>query len=372
MSLTSKNSPSIISWFIPVLLQSLVVAAIVGWLTYQSTRTSVSIQAFKVRSEILSGIVQHLNSYLEKPHLINRINKQAMYSQRLNNLDLPSMETYFTTQIQIFEDVSFIYYGDKTGGIVGAGRSEDGNFEYIIADKSTNANYEIYDFDVMGEKSPLKNSLPDYDATTRPWYQAPVKKGGGTWSEVYKYLDRPTLAITAGLPIYDKPDEIQGVTACDLTLDRVKKYLVKIKSGTSGEIFIVERDGKLIATSSDEEPYIITGNETRRLTPHESKNPLIKATAGFLKSKFNDISNIKSNQQLHFNMDGKEQFVEINRYLDPMGLDWLIVLVMPEDDFMQNVREAVSMSVGVALLALLLADLLALGLYNLLAGQRRN
>jgi hypothetical protein len=90
----------------------------------------------------------------------------------------------------------------------------------------------------------------------------------------------------------------------------------------------------LVASSATEASYTIVNKEAKRLKASESKDTLIRATAQHLSKHFGNLNKIKARQYLEFTLNGERQFAQITPWKDKYGLDWLIVVTIPESDFM--------------------------------------
>ena len=100
----------------------------------------------------------------------------------------------------------------------------------------------------------------------------------------------------------------------------------------------------LVATSTAEAPFQITTqpvalpeDKVTRLRASESRNPLTQATAKYLEAEFGNFNTIKTKQQLNFTLNHQRQFLQVLPFKDSRGVDWLIVVVVPESDFMEQI-----------------------------------
>ena len=101
----------------------------------------------------------------------------------------------------------------------------------------------------------------------------------------------------------------------------------------------MEPSGTLVAHSLDQLPYLIDENgEAKRFLAVESDNQLVQATARFMFNYFGDLQAIETTHRLDFLLDGERQFVQVTPFRDAYGLDWLIVVVIPEADFMAQIQ----------------------------------
>ena len=167
------------------------------------------------------------------------------------------------------------------------------------------------------------------------------------------------LGITAAIPLKDtKTKNIKGVMAIDLTLEEISKFLTTLRISSAGRAFIIEKSGKMVATSTNN-PLVrrnAWGNE--RLHYLDSPDPLVKATANFLQTKFNNFQDIKLPQQLVLNFRNDRHFVQAISLDDYPDLDWLIVTVIPESDFMEHIHRNTYTTLLLSLLVLISAVVL--------------
>ena len=94
----------------------------------------------------------------------------------------------------------------------------------------------------------------------------------------------------------------------------------------------------------------------------QSRNPVIQASAKYLKSNFANFNQIKANQsyQLEFNYENERQFLQIFRYQDGLGLDWFIVAIIPESDFMEHIYEITRQTIFLCILAFILVIIISI------------
>lgn len=106
--------------------------------------------------------------------------------------------------------------------------------------------------------------------------------------------------------------------------------------------------------------YVTTKKGQARRNVVNSNNPLIRDTALYLQKQFKSFDKIDRNQQLDFDINGKRQFVQVTAIRDGRGLDWLIVVVIPEVDFMERIDANTRSTILLCLAALILATILGI------------
>ncbi|AFZ06774.1 multi-sensor hybrid histidine kinase [Oscillatoria nigro-viridis PCC 7112] len=348
---------------VPFVLQIFLAVGLTGWLSLRNGKTAVNNVTTQLRTEVVARINQQLNSYLETPHLVNAISADAIRRFGLWNRDnMSSMRSYFYWQLKQFSTVSYISFGGEKKEYAGAGYKDDGSVVIEITDRSTNFLNTIVKVDREGNPTQFKETHPDYDPRIRPWYKAAKVAGKPQWNKIYQYFIQPSLGISASQPVYDKNGTFIGVVSTDLFLSKIGNFLQSLKIGKSGKTFIIERSGFLVASSTPEKPFINKKNrkKTQRLKAIESSVPLIQGTAQHLIEHFGNFTEIDSNQQLEFILEGEREFVQVSPFQDGRGLDWLIVVVVPEADFMEEINANTRSTILLCFLALVLATLLGI------------
>jgi signal transduction histidine kinase len=367
VSKLTKSVPLRFILVVPFILEISLAVGLTGWLSIQNGERAVNGVASQLRSEITARIQQYLETYVATPHKINQVNADAIQLGQLDLQNFPQLEQHFLHQIQIFESVRAIYVGtEQTGGHIGSELGEDGILLMKVSGEETGHEVRFYEVDANYKRTRLVRSKPNFNSRTRPWYQTAVKKKKANWGEIYKLYAVPKYVLNASLPVYDDRQNLLGVVAVDFSLEKISQFLKSLKIGRSGETFIVERQtGLLVASSANQAPYIIpnptapvTQQDAKRVAAIASSDVLGRLTTKHLLDRFGSLTRITNQQQLDFNIDGKRQFLQVMPLQDDRGLDWLIVVVVPESDFMAqidaNTRATILLCLGAFGIATLL------------------
>ena len=342
---------------VPFVAQVIATVGLVGYLSFRNGQQAVEDLATQLRHEITARIEDRLNSYLQIPHRINQINADDVEIGKLDLADIEGLERHFWKQIQRFDSASYIYFGSEAEIFSGAERGVDGAFNIAYwSQDSPGDEYETYATNERGDRTQLLSAFPDYDMLSRPWYRAAVRAGRPSWGEIYVWAaPYPKVALPAVLPIYDDARELQGVFAVDLSLLDISEFLQSLKVGTTGETFIMERSGLLVATSTDRVPFIDDNGDRHRLRATDIDERLIRTTAEQLLETFDRLGEIDRPAQLTFKLDDRPQLVQVTPYRDELGLDWFIVVVVPEADFMAQIHRNTRITLALCAIAFLLA-----------------
>ena len=146
--------------------------------------------------------------------------------------------------------------------------------------------------------------------------------------------DPPTLGVSFVRPYYEN-QRLRGVLGADFALLGINDFLKQIQPNSDSRVFMIERSGDLIATSSQQQPF---DANRQRLNVSAIADPLIRATGQQLRQTYGDRIAIRDRQPMTFNFNQQAQIVEVNPVVDADGLDWLIVVVTPESTFMGQIE----------------------------------
>jgi PAS domain S-box-containing protein len=338
-------------------VQIFATVGVIGWLSFRHGKRAVNEVATQLQDEITVHIEDRLEQYLAIPHQINQSNQDAIRLGSLTLDKLQSWEQHLWRQVQRFDSVSYIGVANEQRGLIAAGRRNRDQLVIIQANPATDFDFYTYSTHSEGDRKTLIESTTNYDPRLRPWYKAALQAGQPTWSDIFPLFgegDR-TLLISAIQPVYDSNQQVQGVLNTTLRLSTISDFLQTLKIGKSGRLFIMERSGLLVATSTPEPPFQHNPNQITRLKASQSRDPLIQASANYLTQQFGEFKAIQESQHLDFKRQGQRQFLQVMPLQDSHGLDWLIVVVLPEADFLDHIHNNTQSTILLCLVALIIA-----------------
>lgn len=334
-------------------------ASLMGYIAFRNGQKAVNDLASQLRRELTARIEQKLTRYLDTPHAINRVSSSAlvMGDLSINNAESAGL---FLQQMKVSPFLNSIYCGsDLDGDFLGVTRADEDpdKLRIMARNRATDGIMYLYDLDNRGERMFFVEKLRPYDPRVRPWYRAAFTAGRPIWSEVYLDFTSGLPTVTASLPVYNRTgNTLIGVCGADVLLtEEFRAFLRNLDIGENGQAFIIESSGKLISSTSDDDLVMGSGDNARQRLASESSDRLIRETSNFLNERFGNFQKIERSQQLEFQLNGARQFVQVSPLRDNRGLDWLIVLVIPEADFMQQVHEQTRITLILSALVLFLA-----------------
>jgi serine phosphatase RsbU (regulator of sigma subunit) len=306
--------------------------------------------------QIHNHIERRIEDLLNLPSRIQRINANLIKDGWLDLKNLRSWKPLLLEQAQAFKGLSSITWGGSDGSSVGISRYPgQSGYEFVIKDEQTGKNLEEYYFDLHGrsELNPRGRFLED--PRNQPWYNAAIRAGKPAWTNpyvrVYKNNPNSTLAMGYVQPIYDSNKMIIGVMNAELTLDDISLFLEKLSIGRTGKAFIVDRKGRLIATSTG---VPVTGTMNFPTIASDSADRQIAKAAKYLEESFGSLGAIDARYQINLKINGKPYLLMVSPSDHETGLTWIIGTLVPESDFLADIKSGRELSIKIGMIVVLI------------------
>ena len=349
---------------IPFIIQIVIAVGLVGYFSFINGQKAVNDITAQLRDEIATRIQHYIQEHLYRPHLINQLNANAIQSGQLNPDDIPQTERHLFALFKCIPGGISTYIGTASGNFTMISREENDSLVIRLSNPATNGHLNLYTPDSHGNHKELLSSAPQYDPRKRPWYKTAIKKGKPSWTNVYSDFETKEAGVTAVYPVYDEKKNVTAVLGSSFKLGRIDFFLRNLKIGKTGQVFIMERNGLLMNMSTPESIFEMRNGKLARLNALDSSNKRIRLTAEHLLQLETDFKNIKTVKQYDFNFDNANYFIQVTPFKDDFGLDLLIVLILPEADFMEQIHKNNRTTILLCLLTLLIAILVGIATSN--------
>ena len=371
---------------VPFVLQTMGAVGLTGYLSFHSGQKAVNQLVEQLMGEVGDRVDQTLATYLAAPYLVNQLNQDAIdrgdLKLNLSQYD-PQREKYLWQQMRQFSNLSWLSLGAEADGAYAGAHQSELSAEIAVANRFTQSQIVHYSMDAQGKRvAPIKVELGKYDSRLRPWYKAAAETRKFTWTSVYSGYTSGALFIAASLPIYDASGKLLGVSSVDLSLGNLQRFLAQTHVSQSGQVFIMERSGELVVSSSQEPAFGSgqsgSGQSPLRRQAIDSQVLAIQAAARYI-HRLKPVGEISKRSIFRFQEAGQRYFAEvlplsasgfnsansnsvksisanpnsINLNSDPP--DWLIVVVVPEADFMAQINDNAYQTMLLCVAALLLS-----------------
>ncbi len=340
--LSSRIARTSTKWILPLVLVApvLVVASALTLLAHTTGKRSAGDLANQSMQQIHKRIEEHLTRLLDMPPAINELNKRMLATGELSLSKVDRNRVPVFETLNIFQAVSSVVIGRAEGETMWVIRYPgESTYEYAIK-RSPEAKMEEYALDEKGRTVGKRLSQYDFHPTLRPWYKAAIAADGPTWGEVYVWVrggKGETLGIPYVEPYRDANSNILGVIDTEFTLSDISVFLGQLEVGKTGKAFIMEGDGNLIATS---EALECMTADLGRLPAMESPDSWIAAASRELLTRFGSPRTIAAQQQAEIEVAGQSMRMVLSPYHNRRNLDWFIVTLVPNADFLADIEDS--------------------------------
>ncbi len=353
---------------VPFILQMFGIVGAIGYLSFQNSKIAIENLTLKLKAEANQRIEQHLNEYLNTSKIIVEEKADSFSQGVISPTNLKQVGRYLWKIREVRDKkFGFLLFGSLNRDHVSVGEHfDDGRITINQIDsQSSDRSFKIYEADKNGNQTNLLATDLDYinQFQKEAWYAEVMQQQKELWTSVYQWETSPyPLSIAASFPIRDRSQNIIGVLALEKRLSNISNFLKDIQISPASRIFIFERSGLVVATSTTEKLFTFKDEKPQRLNVVDSQDVLVAESAKFLLEEFDSFQAIENEQQLKFKTQDGQQFMSVTVWKDSWGIDWLVAIVVPKSDFMAEIYANTKTTVILSSIALLLA--LLLGVYT--------
>ncbi len=381
----TRSIPLRLLLIIPFVLQILGAVGLVGYLSYRNGEKAVESIAQQLMDQAGNRIKDYLDHTLEIQRQTIAVNYQALQQGVINLNDFAALRQYFWQQINLSPNLTLNMFANEKGEMVSYQRILSPEF-LRVSRQLTGENLQIgtifwqentlpditkrrfHLLDAQGKNQKLLKFQATVDTRQTNWYKDGKAATKQTWSQIYLYKVPLLLGLSAVVPVYDNQGKFQGVFNSGITLDGISAFLNNLKFSPAGQTFIIDPGGDLVATSTQERPYLKDQQgKPIRLPVIQSTNDWTRAIALYLQAEYGDFQHIPKNLQFTVKVPGNNLFAQVLSYQDQYGLDWILVTVIPASDFMGKINANTKITFLLCLLTLVIATGLGIITSNLIA-----
>ncbi len=347
--------------FLPLLLGAV---GMTSWLANEAGEASVDEVATALGYANEDRIRQSVISLLSEPSRVTRINLSEVELGLLDPTDLDLVRRRMARQVMDFGSVAYIYYGTVDGDAVGFQREKDGSYSYSLRDEHGNlATYTATDDLAVGAMTDPGSA---YDPRSRPWYTSGATATEPTWTDVYVWFGRDELCIDVVAPVRDAAGSLVGVLDAGYTLGGLSDFLESLEIGKTGEAFIVDGEGLVVASSAGGPLFLPDKDKARRITPDELTTPL----SAFVGASLSSVDPSERSTRLHH-----PELGPITVMVHPLEvheqLDWQLAVAIPQHDYTEHYEALRRQTFYLSALAVLVTMLAVLLFVRRLSGPLR-
>ena len=142
----------------------------------------------------------------------------------------------------------------------------------------------------------------------------------------------------------------------------ISTFLTSLHFSKSGQTFIIDRSGNLLAAPTLKTPAAKPAKQqSARSLAVNSSDTRTRDIARQIANRFGNFRTLQTSQQFTLTFKRERHFVRIAPYRNTRGVDWLIVVVVPESDFTDrlhaNTHHTLWLSAGTVVLSIAIGSL---------------
>lgn len=337
---------------LPLLAVALVLLALIGIALYsdRSNRSGALALSDDVIANLRDRVAREVDAYLQPA--VSAVETARDLAGDNGALHARDMRRYGVAVLGALPQLAAIYAADPAGNFVMVQRQGDTiTYKRITVTNGIRAT-TLATLDAGGgEHDAHPDPTDTYDARTRPWFTAALATDAPVWTGLYIFFTDKAPGVTAA--VRAKGPDGTTIYGADIRLASLSTFLAGLKIGQTGRAVIVDRNGELVAAAD---------------TQHMMRD----TEAGPVPARIDDLSDkllvaawdryrVEGPGKWTLDIGGRRQIAVVSP-LPGQGRNWLLVIGVPEDEFIgfvsRNAGAALAMSLVVVALAGVLAGFL--------------
>ncbi|WP_170782783.1 adenylate/guanylate cyclase domain-containing protein [Ruegeria lacuscaerulensis] len=198
--------------------------------------------------------------------------------------------------------------------------------------------------------TPFRSGTAVYDPRTRPWYRGALEQSGIYVSPLYQFESTGRLGATFSKTVIDNEGKLLGVVALDITISALSQILDDIRIGDHGLVFMLDREGRLLSYTSTRskggEPRFVSSNTNGSI---EGSSKIIDSVIDEWRASQQDFFRIAPES------DGRSYITSVMPIPEVFGAQPTLGLIVPEDEFIGDIKRNTTRAMQFGVLALTLA-----------------
>ena len=349
------------------------VAVLIGALSYRTGSHAVDTMSDQLLLETVARIGQAVDRHV--------VGSGAVLEAAFPN-GMPAPEKIDAVQAELrtrfwiatslhLDPNNYVYYGTRQGQFFGLWRFSQQEAELRIK-LQPDAPRAIRHFSgINGALADAELEPVMYDPRVRPWFKAGASNQSHTWTSIYIDFRNAELVATRARRVLAADGELEGVVATDLSLRALNDFVRGLKISEHALAFIIEPDGKLIASSRSANVVRGADGKNARLNAADSGDAVQVAAYQQVRAALAAAGGgMTTAHTLRFTApDGASIQLAFDRLRDAAGLDWITVVAVPRSDFMHGITDNVIRTAVIGAAAAFIVALLGLWILNSVAGD---
>ncbi|GBC62574.1 adenylate/guanylate cyclase domain-containing pr otein [Desulfonema ishimotonii] len=350
-----------------ILLLILITGLVIHLPWLYTSKINVATIVRELNRELMSGTSDQIRKIFDRAIVAQHTIRDIFQKNIISIQDAKKRECLYLTLLKNNENFSWVSFGWTNGDFFGARRVNNNDIRTVLnewkGDKlKALRRIDFYRPDSGDVRLAGRQFITHYDyyAPRRPWFRLARDSENDVWTPVYVFdtSQKPGINSALALRIDGK---LAGVISVALELENISLYLKKLKVGKTGTAFIMNAGTELVAFRDIEEiTRPLSGSDRLALKRiSESENKFLRIASDCLRDSGYTPAGIQEMTQLkHTDPRTNQEFYVT---FAPVGTpDWIIGTVIPESDFLGDIRRNTRYLLIALLLIILLSSSVAI------------
>lgn len=314
-------------------------------LNYRAGQQRIENQARLLSDAAIHRVQDRLDSLLQLPWELAEINRRMLENGTLALDDPEALRQHFWYQNQGFKWTGNTYLVTREGRFLGVARDRFGRFGPpggmigTFTQEPPPAKRLFFQLDEYGQLAQPVWEQDNYDPWQLPWFTEALQRRDSYWGAIFQYWGMPTAALPIRVPIVQN-GEVRAVLSTDLLLYDIIALLQSLDISQQGLVLLVDWDGHLVASSQGKGAFYRDkgSSAATRLSLNDSDDTITRAIASTLD---HHAKHQRSDplQRVPLPNEEDDYLVRVVDYQDGRGLDWQLVVALPEASLVGHLRD---------------------------------
>lgn len=331
----------------------------VGLLAYRSSRVVVDDLWQRLSGELASRTTQRTLRYLEPAVPAIHATQELAKRGRIDMDDEMSILRHLRAMLIANPQFTWMSHASEDGTYLAVHRTPEGPLKATIRTQLPEAErgdaptiMQTFSVSDTGEISQIDQKRGDYDPRRREWYGPGRASDRGRWVEpfIFVTVDAPGFMYVAR---DYREGTIRGVWAVEYEVSTLSDFLETLRIGERGRAYVVSNDG-LVVGHPGGETTARDGDELEIIRAERHPDAM-------LRDAWIELQRLGGGART---FEIGDNLVMAEPFSDDSGIDWLVLVVVPSDDFFGPIERQAWQNGLIAALAALAAILLGVFFTN--------
>jgi adenylate cyclase len=221
--------------------------ALVAWASLANTHAAIVELTDEQVRDLLTGLDARVRAHLENAVTAAQLSEKLM-SNRVLREDQDVLARHFTEVLRVNPTFAWASYSDAMGDFTGAYRAPDGSLH--VSQTTLKSGGRSHDFTAGATgawERHYEQTANAYDPRGEEFYKAAQQAGKLVWIGPVIFYDEGLPGITCANPRYTSDGKLLGVLTVDFNLNFLSEFIVQLKFGKHGKVFMFDQDRHVIA-----------------------------------------------------------------------------------------------------------------------------